>query len=416
MDEPDWETWSEKLDSFARKHFSHLIPSLYGSFDLRHAGWKTAIVDANIFPSGFNNLSEYCLQDVSRHLKSHVETHHPGTRTILLIAENFTRNLFYLENMHYLQRIVQDAGFTTRIARIDETMAAVKEAVRTAGGHWLTVWKAQREGDMLVVDGFIPDLILLNNALAGAMPARLEGISQPITPLPALGWHRRRKSDHFTHANRLLTTVAREIGIDPWRLLAYFDVVDGIDYRAKKNLDEVARRIGKMLSRIQEKYDRYGIEEKPFVYVKDNAGAHGRSIIQVASPEEFLSINSAARRDLDKGNMSQKVDSVIIQEGIPTVITYDHEPAEPVMMVVADHSLGGFFRHNSRKGTHDNLNSRGASFAQGVLCPGFWGAGAKPHSDITREQVAFFMALSLVSATAMAEERKDVAHRPHANL
>ena len=30
----------------------------YGSVDVRDAGWKIAVVDANHFPAGFNNIAE----------------------------------------------------------------------------------------------------------------------------------------------------------------------------------------------------------------------------------------------------------------------------------------------------------------------------------------------------------------------
>ncbi len=30
---------------------------IYGSVDIRDAGWKIAVVDANHFPAGFNNIS-----------------------------------------------------------------------------------------------------------------------------------------------------------------------------------------------------------------------------------------------------------------------------------------------------------------------------------------------------------------------
>ena len=29
---------------------------IYGSFDIRDAGWKAVVVDSNAFPAGFNNL------------------------------------------------------------------------------------------------------------------------------------------------------------------------------------------------------------------------------------------------------------------------------------------------------------------------------------------------------------------------
>ena len=40
---------------------SGALPAFYGSVDLRNAGYKLAPVDMNLFPGGFNNLSEEML-------------------------------------------------------------------------------------------------------------------------------------------------------------------------------------------------------------------------------------------------------------------------------------------------------------------------------------------------------------------
>ncbi|MEC8106203.1 MAG: glutamate--cysteine ligase, partial [Candidatus Thermoplasmatota archaeon] len=37
---------------------SEIDVPIYGSVDIRDAGWKIAVVDANQFPAGFNNTSE----------------------------------------------------------------------------------------------------------------------------------------------------------------------------------------------------------------------------------------------------------------------------------------------------------------------------------------------------------------------
>ena len=40
------------------KKRSEIDVPIYGSVDIRDAGWKIAVVDANQFPAGFNNTSE----------------------------------------------------------------------------------------------------------------------------------------------------------------------------------------------------------------------------------------------------------------------------------------------------------------------------------------------------------------------
>ena len=45
----------------------------YGSVDVRDAGWKIAVVDANHFPAGFNNIAEQDLrsEEHTSELQSH---------------------------------------------------------------------------------------------------------------------------------------------------------------------------------------------------------------------------------------------------------------------------------------------------------------------------------------------------------
>ena len=45
---------------------------IYGSVDVRDAGWKIAVVDANHFPAGFNNIAKEDEQHISALLKNHI--------------------------------------------------------------------------------------------------------------------------------------------------------------------------------------------------------------------------------------------------------------------------------------------------------------------------------------------------------
>ena len=49
--------------------------------------------------------------------------------------------------------------------------------------------------DRIVVDGEIPDLILLNNDLTEGIVPGLG--SSRVSPPPVMGWHSRRKSHHY---------------------------------------------------------------------------------------------------------------------------------------------------------------------------------------------------------------------------
>ena len=49
--------------------------------------------------------------------------------------------------------------------------------------------------DVLVIDGVISDLVLLNNDLTDGL---IDGIADlSVSPPPSMGWHRRRKSQYI---------------------------------------------------------------------------------------------------------------------------------------------------------------------------------------------------------------------------
>ena len=45
---------------------------IYGSVDIRDAGWKIGVVDANHFPEGFNNVSEEDKPRLAQLLQNHI--------------------------------------------------------------------------------------------------------------------------------------------------------------------------------------------------------------------------------------------------------------------------------------------------------------------------------------------------------
>lgn len=49
---------SSQIERWFRLEWQDHTPPFYGSVDLRNAGFKLAPVDTNLFPGGFNNLSE----------------------------------------------------------------------------------------------------------------------------------------------------------------------------------------------------------------------------------------------------------------------------------------------------------------------------------------------------------------------
>ena len=144
------------------------------------------------------------------------------------------------------------------------------------------------------------------------------------------------------------------------------DFESDVDFKNGKGMDRVAAKIDSVLERIASKYEEYEIDRKPLVFVKDNAGTYGMGIIVVDSGEAVLRLNRSQRNKMSHGKGSAAIRAALIQECIPTAEYFKGRPGEPVVYLVGDKVLGGFFRYSDRKSETESLNSVGTQFA--ALC------------------------------------------------
>ena len=72
---------------------------IYGSVDIRDAGWKIGVVDANHFPAGFNNVSEEDKPALALLLHNHIAREYNDCKWVHLYPESHTRNKGYVENI-----------------------------------------------------------------------------------------------------------------------------------------------------------------------------------------------------------------------------------------------------------------------------------------------------------------------------
>ena len=106
---------SEVYEWLESQETSHELP-LYTSVDLRDAGYKVATIDTNLFPAGFNNLCEHGISDSVVEIREAIKSRVADCKNVLIIAEEHTRNTWYLENVRILQSIIEQAGFEASIA------------------------------------------------------------------------------------------------------------------------------------------------------------------------------------------------------------------------------------------------------------------------------------------------------------
>lgn len=346
---------------FRAQWLAHEAP-FYGSVDVRNAGFKIAPVDTNLYPGGFNNLSPETLPLAVLAAQAAVEKRCANAKNILLVPERHTRNTFYLQNVATLRDILTQGGFNVRLGTLAEDIIAPTEVI-AANGTPLLLEPLVRVGNRLSVAGFDACLVLLNNDLSAGVPPILQGLSeQSLAPPLNAAWAVRKKSQHFAAYDKVITDFATAMNIDGWLLNPYFDSLGGLDFSTPSANEALQEKVAAVLSKTAQKYAEYGINEKPFVIVKADAGTYGMGIMKVADAAELASLNRKQRNKMAVVKEGLVVESVIIQEGVPTIEQVKGATAEPVVYMMDKAVVGGFYRINTERGRDENLNSAGMSF------------------------------------------------------
>lgn len=352
-----------RIEAWFRNAWRETQAPFYASVDLRNAGYKIAPVDTNLFPAGFNNLNPsfeaLCIHAVQMAVESVAQP----VDKILIIPENHTRNLFYMENIVSLQSMIEKAGFEVRIGSL---MPDLNESMRIdlESSHSVLLEPIKRDQDRILVGDFNPDLILLNNDLATGKPEILEGIEQIITPPTSLGWSSRLKSNHFKIYQQVTQEFSELIDIDPWLIDPMFRNCGEVDFMKREGVDCLSKNVDSLLKAIQAKYDEHELDCEPFVMVKADAGTYGMGVMTIRSSDEIAALNRKERTKMATTKEGQKVSQVIIQEGVYTNETWGEEEtvAEPVVYMLGHQVVGGFYRVHEKRSASQNLNAPGMRF------------------------------------------------------
>jgi len=345
---------------------------LYSSVDVRDAGFKMAVVDTNLFPAGFNNLCEHGQADSVKYLKEAILDRVPHCRSILIVAEEHTRNTWYLENIRVLEDIIRQAGFNVMIATFLYVQPEFCNDVQsieleTATGQSLRIYCFQRILKEIKADIKHFDLIILNNDLSIGIPDVLKEAEIPIYPSAQAGWHSRYKSIHFRHTHELLGEFSKIVNLEPWFFSALSKVAEQININDDRDRQKLADMSSELFREIEAKYKEHGIKEKPYVVLKSDSGTYGMGVLPVEDPQEIIDLNRKNKNKLYKGKGAQVIERYLLQEGVPTIHKIDDEISEVCLYQIANHFAGAFFRSHPKKSARDNLNSQGMNFKK--ICP-----------------------------------------------
>ena len=351
----------QEITEWMEKKRAEVPIPIYGSVDVRDAGWKIAVVDANHFPAGFNNVAPEDEQHLSALLKNHINRRDEKCRWVHLYPESHTRNAAYVENLKTLQRLIEQAGFRCTVGSPE--LADHGSLAGISGPLNLDIVSLQMVDDeeSIVVNGEQPDLILLNNDLTEGIVPGL-GTSR-VSPPPVMGWHSRKKSHHYDALSDYVSEIAELIGIEPWCLITDWFVSKDKCLDRESCRVELAAEVDDFIQQIKHKYHNLGIDREPVVFIKNDSGTYGLGILSVRSGEELLSLSNRKMRKLMYSKGGVEVENFLIQEGIPTRLeTADGGPVEPVVYLVDGQAASWFYRINEKKSDIDNLNSPSASF------------------------------------------------------
>ena len=353
----------DKLDLWIDDQVEKVFIPLYTSVDLRISDHKVVPVDTNVFPAGFNNLSDVFKKQASSLFKDYFEREYPNVNSILIIPELHTRNTFYWENISVLKSIVENVGYRVEVGIISDDDLPDEMEFEAASGKSVKAYRATKENNKVFTTNYTPDLLLINNDFSEKCPQTLRDIVQPVEPPIEIGWHTRKKSIHFEFYNKLAAEVAKILEIDPW--IISIDTIDddGVDFDNKADRENIAQVVDSQIARLKKEYEERGIKEDPYLFIKSNSGTYGMAVVNVSSGEDVISLNSEKRKRMRVSKGGKSVRDVVLQEGIPTSLKFgDDTTAEPVFYLVDTQVAGGFLRLNKSRNEFENLNSRGMEF------------------------------------------------------
>ena len=353
----------DSIQNWFQNITKRLAYPIYSSYDIRDAGYKVTNVDANVYPAGFNNICPMDKENAVDLFKKYIQVHYPfGVQRILLITEEHTKNPYYLENVYTISDLIQKAGYQVRLAFPKDLPEVL--TLESSTGHQLQ-FGSGFENSAWVKD-FNPDLIISNNDFSLSMQDWGQQMTKPMNPPRGLGWYQRKKSRYFKNYNQLVTEFSFLAKIDPFLMQVQTEEFSTFDINDESSRKELADRTDLFLKNLKQVYKEKNISQEPFCFVKNNAGTYGLGVVKVSSASEILEWTYNARKKMKAAKGGRDIHEVIIQEGIPSIVTAESSAAEPVIYMIGCELGGGFLRTHAEKSSTESLNSPGAVYKK--LC------------------------------------------------
>lgn len=351
-------SWDD-INKYICEVSKNLPVPIYSSVDVRESKTKFAPVDHNMYPAGFNNICKLDLKKCSEKLKETITKTKTDTKIVGILPESHTKNLFYLEHLYTLKQTIEDAGFQVIILTFDQALINNTSSIKleSQSGKPLEIFPAKINQTKIEANNLTMDLVILNHDQSNPIEINWHEIATPICPTPFIGWYRRSKVTHFQNYQKVANSFCEHFSIDPDLIQAKFKTATNIDFETKDGLENIAKEVDLLISELP---------SNSKVFVKAAQGTYGMGISVVSSGEEIINMNRKVRNKMDVGKNNIKFTSVLIQEGIETVVKFDDVPAEVTIYLISGKALGGFIRANPLRSTTENLNAKGMVYQK--LC------------------------------------------------
>jgi glutamate--cysteine ligase len=354
------QNYTKALNWLEFKHQQNLqSTNIYNSCDIRFAGFKMANVDCNLFPAGFKNLSPQGIANCQSQLLAFAKKHNlKQGSNLAIVAESHTRNIPYLHGVYIIKQIFDSCGFNAQLATFD-----LKKFKLDLNEARLEVGKLTKQDGIIYIDGdFKPDFLVINNDMTVQSPPLLDDTKIKTFPKTELGWHKRKKHDHFVKYQQIVNDFCKDFNLDPWLLSAFFDECGSVDVQEDEGLDCLSANVQRVIDKTIEKYKEYSLTLSPRVFVKANAGTYGMGVAMFEGADEVRHLNKKLRGKLDTVKAGTKSTSFLVQEAVPSIELIDGSSAELVCYGFNSVPCDFFYRYHAEKDSNNSLNAPGARF------------------------------------------------------